>query len=372
MEFNIYDIEQDYARFRNIIRGKIKQDLKKYVSAGELIGKKGKDFISIPMPYIELPNFRFGRRSGQRVGQGNGEVGFPLSPGDPSDGEPGEVGNMPGSHILEVDVTIEELAEILGEELGLPRIKPKGSDKIQTEKYRYSGISSVGPESLRHFKRTYKEALKRQIATGEYDRDNPCIIPIHKDKKYLSWKIKPRRQSNALVIYMMDVSGSMGDEQKEIVRIESFWIDAWIKLNYPGVVTRYIIHDVVAQEVDQDTFFNTRESGGTVISSAYELFLQIQKDEYPEDLWNIYAFHFSDGDNLNEIDTNHCIDLLKNHILFRINLFGYGQVENKYGGGNFINELEKNITDVDNLATSRIGNKEDIYESIKDFLGKGK
>ena len=259
----------------------------------------------------------------------------------------------------------------MGEELGLPRIKPKGSNKIQTEKDRYSGISNVGPESLRHFRRTYKEALKRQIIAGEYNSGNPRITPIHKDKRYLSWKIKQRPEANALVIYMMDVSGSMGDEQKEIVRIESFWIDTWILLNYPGVVTRYIVHDAVAQEVDKETFFHTRESGGTVISSAYELFLKIQEEEYPENLWNIYAFHFSDGDNWAGADNLYCIDLLKTQILPRVNLFGYGQVKSEYGTGLFIDELNNNITDVDNLVTSLIKNKEDIYKSIKDFLGKG-
>src|SRR5206468_10715821 len=64
---------------------------------------------------------------------------------------------------------------------------------------------------------------------------------------------------------------SMGDEQKEIVRIESFWIDTWLRSNYKGLETRYIIHDAVAREVDRETFFHTRESGGTMISSAYKL-----------------------------------------------------------------------------------------------------
>ena len=75
----------------------------------------------------------------------------------------------------------------------------------------------------------------------------------------------------AVIIYMMDVSGSMTDEQKEIVRIEAFWIDTWIKAHYKGVETVYIIHDAAAQEVDEHTFYHTRESGGTKISSAYDL-----------------------------------------------------------------------------------------------------
>src|SRR5207249_3476256 len=92
-------------------------------------------------------------------------------------------------------------------------------------------------------------------------------------------------QSNAVVIYMMDVSGSMGDEQKEIVRIESFWIDTWLRSNYKGLETRYIIHDAVAREVDRETFFHTRESGGTMISSAYKLCKEIMEADYDTGSW---------------------------------------------------------------------------------------
>jgi uncharacterized protein len=368
----VLNIEQDYLRFRQIVRGRIKQDLKKYISQGELIGKKGKDFVSIPIPQIEMPNFRFGRRNTGGVGQGDGEPGQALAPGDVDEDGKGQAGNAPGGHILEVDLTMDELAQILAEELELPRIQPKGSAKIKTERDHYSQVSKVGPESLRHFKRTYKEALKRQITAGSYDPLNPYIVPIHEDKRYLSWKTKQRPESNALIIYMMDVSGSMGDEQKEIVRVESFWIDTWIQTNYKGVVTRYIIHDAVAQEVDSETFFHTRESGGTVISSAYELCNKIIEDEYPQELWNTYVFHFSDGDNWSGGDTDRCINILKSDILPKVNLFGYGQVESTYGSGQFIRELENNISDIDNLVTSRIESKDDIYKSIKDFLGKGK
>lgn len=371
MEPNIWNIEQDYQRFRQIIRGKIKQDLKKYISNRELIGKKGKDLVSIPVPQIELPEFRFGRKSQGGVGQGDGEPGTPIAPGDPGDENGGEAGNAPGNHILEVDMTIEELAQILAEELELPRIQRKGSNKIQTEKDRYSGISRVGPESLRYFRRTYKEALKRQIVSGEYNSLNPLIIPIHEDKRYLSWKVKQCPESNALVIYMMDVSGSMGDTEKEIVRIELFWIDTWIRSQYKGVVIRFITHDAVAREVDRETFFHTRESGGTVISSAYELCENIIEDEYPSELWNIYVFHFSDGDNWAGGDTAHCINLLKTKILPKVNLFGYGQIESDSGTGQFGRELESGIKTTDNFIVSYIKNKESIYQSIKDFLGKG-
>ena len=81
------------------------------------------------------------------------------------------------------------------------------------------------------------------------------------------------------------------------------------------MVTRYIIHDAVAQEVDSETFFHTRESGGTVISSAYELCNKIIEEEYPQELWNVYVFHFSDGDNWSGGDTDRCINMLKSDLL---------------------------------------------------------
>src|SRR5262249_11134754 len=88
------------------------------------------------------------------------------------------------------------------------------------------------------------------------------------DKQYRSWKEVHQPQSVAVIIYMMDVSGSMTDEQKEIVRIEAFWIDTWIEAHYRGVETAYIIHDAVAHLVDEHTFYHTRESGGTKIPDA--------------------------------------------------------------------------------------------------------
>ena len=178
--------------------------------------------------------------------------------------------------------------------------------------------------------------------------------------------------SSAVIIYIMDVSGSMGTEQKEIVRTESFWIDTWLKSQYKDLQTRYIIHDAQAKEVDSETFYHTRESGGTIISSAYKMCLKILQDSYPMSEWNTYIFHFSDGDNWSSEDTNRCIEMLKKDFLPHVNLFCYGQVESQYGSGQFIKDLHDQIKETENLLTSKIDRKEDIYKSIKKFLGKGK
>jgi hypothetical protein len=360
-------IERDHQRFKRIVRGKVKSNLSKYISRGEMIGKKGKDLVSIPLPQISVPQFRYGSKGSGGVGQGEGDPGTPLTPGQ-GENAPG-AGDQPGGHILEVELTMEELASILGEELALPRIEPRGKKNITSTRDKYTGIRQAGPESLRHFKRTFKRALKRQIASRAYNPDAPIVLPIRQDKQYRSWKEVRKPQSVAAIIYMMDVSGSMTDEQKDIVRIEAFWIDTWIKAHYQGIETAYIVHDAAAQEVDEHTFYHTRESGGTKISSAYTLADQLINTRYPPDGWNVYAFHFSDGDNWGD-DIPHCLEILNERLLPKVNLFGYGQVESPYGSGEFfdyVNEIDK-----ENVVASRIPDRDAILASIKEFLGTGR
>lgn len=364
-------IDTDHARFKQIIRGKIKQELKKFITKGELIGRQGKEFVSIPLPQIEIPHLAHDPRQMGGVGQGDGEPGTQIGV-DEEEGSGRQAGSDPGEHILEVDVTLEDLANLLGEELELPRIQPRGDESLESERGRYAGITTAGPESLRHFKRTYRQALKRQITSGTYDPKYPRIVPVREDRRYRVRKVSPRPESRAVIIYMMDVSGSMGAEQKEIVRIETFWIDTWIRAHYKGLQTRYIVHDAVAREVDRETFYRTRESGGTIISSAYKLCLEMLKNDYVASDWNIYPFHFSDGDNWSGSDTQECLKLLAEEILTRANVFCYGQVESEYGSGQFLNDLTEKFPGEAKIITSKVSSREAIYTSIKDFLGKRK
>jgi uncharacterized sporulation protein YeaH/YhbH (DUF444 family) len=366
-------IEQDHQRFRQIVRGKIRRELKRFISRGEFIGQEGGRYVSVPVHDIDIPTFRYGDNSG---GVGMGEGGEGDSAGK------GKGGEQPGKHVLEVDVSLEELADILGEELQLPRIEPKGEHKITTIRDKYSGIRPTGPASLRHFKRSYKEALKRQIALGTYNPADPVIVPIRRDLRFRSWTEVKKPQSNALIVYMMDVSGSMGDEQKDLVRLEAFWIDTWLRRNYEGVESRYLVHDVTAQEVDRKTFFTIREDGGTRISSAYQKCQEILEQHYDPGDWNIYLFHFSDGDNSSESDNRLCTQIIEKGLLPRINMFGYCQVASPYGSGSFINVLRDtfsassgegtNAAASEKVVTSRVNGRDDIYESLRTFFKAGK
>lgn len=366
-------IHNDHSRFNDVVRGRIKKNLKDYIKNGEFISKQGNEKIAVPLSRVDLPHFRYSDANQNGVGQGQGQKGDTLGSKDQAKSFGNKkAGSDSADHAVEVEVSLSELADMLGEELMLPAIEKRGNDRLRTETIHYTGIHTSGPNALRHFKRSYKNALKRQIAMGIYDTKNPLIIPIKEDMRFRSFKRTTRPEANAVIIYMMDVSGSMGDEQKEIVRIESFWIDTWLRRHYDGIECRYIIHDAMAKEVDRNTFFHTRESGGTMISSAYRLCADIIKADYPPDYWNIYPFHFSDGDNWSVDDTRLCVGLLRKRILPYVNQFSYGQVESPYGSGQFIKDLREQLKTCDKLALSEVKDKDGIYHSIRDFLAHGK
>ncbi len=362
-------MDSDLNRFHKIVRGKIKKELRKFITSGDLLGRQGGKTISIPLPRIDIPRFQFGPQQ-RGVGQGEGEVGDPL-PGQ-AQGEQQQAGQGEGEKTLEVEVSLEELADILSEELALPRIRGKGEKNIEALQHKYTGIFKQGPESLRHFKRTFREALKRAIISGTYDAQSPMIVPVKDDKRYRSFKTVSKPETNAVVIYMMDVSGSMGEEQKKIVRLTAFWLDTWLTRQYAGLERRYVVHDAIAREVDQETFYRTRESGGTLISSAYQLAVNLMEKDYPTEIWNVYLFHFSDGDNWSGNDTTECLNIMKNDILPNANLFSYGQVESRYGSGQFLRDLEKSFPNNERVALAKIKDRDAIIAALKIFLGRGR
>src|SRR5689334_3708227 len=120
-------IDCDQSRFKQIVKGKIRENLRQYVTHGDMIGRKGGDLVSIPIPQLDVPHFRYGQNGSGGVGQGDGEVGQSLGPGEQEGDGKGQAGSDPGGgHVMEVEVSLEELAKILEDELQLPRIEPKG------------------------------------------------------------------------------------------------------------------------------------------------------------------------------------------------------------------------------------------------------
>jgi uncharacterized sporulation protein YeaH/YhbH (DUF444 family) len=368
-------IEQDVARFQKIIKGHIKRELTKFISQGDLvITQKGQKSCHVTLPRIYIPQFRFGENETQGIGRGQADAPLGKLLEEEGDDEGGQKPSLEeGSHTLELEIDLDFMADLLKEELELPLVLDKGQKSLQSEQAKYSHIVKQGPESLFDFKRTYKQALLRQISSNTYDATDPLIVPLAEDKRYFSVNEVKKPEASAVIFYMMDVSGSMGEEQKEIVRLTSFWINIWIKAHYKNLDTRFIVHDAQAKEVDEHTFFHTKESGGTLISSAYYLCQDIIAKHYDPNDWNIYLFHFSDGDNWSVQDTEISLSLLERFLLPKVNLFCYGQVESRYGSGQFLKEIYNHpkINDNSKALKTEIKARGDIPKAIKSFLGKG-
>lgn len=374
----VSNIDEDKRRFHDIIKGNVRKGLKDLIARGGGLPGRTKDGkVFIPIPRIDLPRFRYKTGDDERIGRGKGDIGDIVDEGD-EEGDEQKAGDKPGEHMIEMNAM--ELADILGEELELPGIEPKGHRTIYQEFDRYLGERRKGPPPLMRKRKSLKKALKRAVSSGAYDPQKPRI-PIEKpDRRYRSWKERPVPESSAVIFYLMDVSGSMGEEQKEFARNISFWTDLWLRKHYPGLESVYVIHDATAKEVTQDEFYHTRESGGTIILSGYQEVARIIQARYPVNDWNIYMFHYSDGDDYtygwaNE-EEGECLKFLVESLLPALNLFCYAQTTSFYGTGKHLEYLEELAAEDwgmdEKIRTYRIDSSEDILPAITEFLGTGR
>ncbi|MFO0415845.1 MAG: DUF444 family protein [Pseudomonadota bacterium] len=360
-------ISPDLRRYHEIVKGRIREDLQRYITDDDIISQHGSDMISIPIKDVSTPRFEFG--SDQKgVGEGEGDEG---SGDSKRPTKPGKAGQDQGDKQRGHTISIDELADILGETLELPRITPRPTSGLEQAVPRYDSISRRGPLALRDLKRTYLEALKRTIAEQAYDPNDPIVVPTREDFRYKSARLTPRPKTNAVILYIMDVSGSMGDLEKSLARNTAFWTDAWIGKNYEGAEKCYIVHDTTAELVDRDAFFSIRSSGGTVISSAYELARDEIKSRYRPDEWNIYILHFSDGENLSSLDNKKALSILKSELLPFTNLFGFVEVGDR-NTGDFKEFLEEELTEQESVVLSSLPSHDDVIGTIKELLGTGR
>ncbi len=325
-------IDLDHGRFRQIVRGKIKQNLRKYISQGEMIGAQGQGRGLDPAaadrhPALPLRRQAAGRRRARaRATSATRSARARRKPGE------GEAGERPGEHLARGRGHARRARRDPGRGARAARHRAQGhrEDRRRT-RIKYTGIRTSGPESLAplpaHLSSRRSSARSR---CGTYDPKNPVIVPDPRGQALPLVEDRARcRRRNAVIIYMMDVSGSMGDEQKEIVRIESL-LDRYLAalavqgprepLHHPrrdgarGRSRHLLPHARVGRHDDlaRRTSCARRSSRTTTRPSE----------------WNIYPFHFSDGDNWSVDDTRTLRRAAQERRSCRsCNLFCYGQVE---------------------------------------------
>lgn len=357
----------DQARHMEKVKEAIKRNLADIVSEQSIITSDGKRIVRVPIRVLEEYRFRFDPEAGRQVGQGSGgtKVGDVIGRAGGSSG-PGagpQAGDEPGIDYYEAELTIDELAELIFEDLELPNLEEKRLRELESETVRFTDIRKHGPFANLDKRRTLRENLRRNAWRGL-----PRIGDFaNEDLRFKTWERDVKRESNAVVIAMMDVSGSMGTFEKYVSRAFYYWMVRFLRTKYDRVEIRFIAHHAEAKEVSEEEFFTHGESGGTRASTAYELALQLIREQYPPDAWNIYPFHFSDGDNWPS-DNDRCRELAE-ELLRCVNLFGYGEI--RQGRYTYHSTLMHTLQRIGSpkLVTVTISDKADVYQALRRFFG---
>jgi len=356
-------IQEDHKHFRDVVGGRTRKELKRLTKSGGFIKQRpdgGR--IRVNVTGIEQPRFLHGDNGQKALGRGEGEEGDVVGY-EPGDGKGNKAGDQ---HVdgITVGVDLDEFLKFLKDELQLPEMKPKPNQTYEEIKIRYNDISRMGPESLRHTRRTMLEAAKRLAATGELQKLHllpgttvpmPLITPINSDKRYRQYQEEKIPSSNAVIFFIRDCSGSMDDFRCDVVSDMSWWIDIWIKQYYDRMERCYIVHDTDAEEVSKEKFYGYRGGGGTRCSSGFQLVADILENRFPPDQYNIYIFYFSDGDNWGGGDNNKIIDLMQKELGPEIvNMIGFTEIcpYGSWGSEGTLKEyLDKSLGVKDHLAT---------------------
>jgi len=374
----------DRARHRLKVRESIRENIADIIAEESNIGKDRQKNIKVPIRGIREYKFIYGENT-PGVGQGNGDSETGQVVGKAKQAGKGEdkAGDQPGSDYYETDVTLEELIDIMFEDLELPDLERKALRQI--EAYRLAkrkGYRAVGIRVRLDKRRTVRERVRRKLATRLSRGDaldtpaetalgpSPGRFPFHDDDLVYRHMITDvKKESNAVVVCIMDTSGSMDTMKKYLARSFFFLLYQFICTKYRNVEIVFIAHHTEAHEVTEEEFFHKGESGGTFISSGYLRTLEIIQARYHPSLWNIYAFHCSDGDNF---DSDNPAALRTAKELAEVcNLFGYGEIKplgSRYYESSMLNIFRR--LDADNFQTVLIERKEDIWPSFKAFLAK--
>ncbi|MBI4317599.1 MAG: sporulation protein YhbH [Chloroflexi bacterium] len=357
----------DQARHQEKIKKAIKDNLADIVSEEAIITSDGQRVVKIPIRSLDLPRFRFdyGKKEFAGQGDGNAKTGDVLGREHGGAGTGKRAGDQPGIDYYEAEITIDELATLIFEDLGLPNLQQKKSDEVVSEAVRFDDVSKKGMFSNLDRRRTIIENMKRHARGGRpvFERIKP------EDLRFKTWKQDVRRESNAVVIAMRDVSASMGEFEKYISRSFYFWMVRFLRTKYSNVKIKFITHHTQAREVDEETFFKLGESGGTLVSSAYRLALDLVEREFNPAHWNIYPFHFSDGDNWAE-DNADAVNLAQ-QLIDVSNVFGYGEIHEGHSrhSSTLMSAFNAAIQDQKFIGVI-IADKAGVYPALKRFFGK--
>lgn len=400
---------ENRQRLLKRIEGQIKKalpDIVKNTNVKDLTSSKER--VNIPVKGINEPQFSYDKDSGDKkwVHPGNKE----YTPGDviprPKGGGKGK-GGQKGSNdpsVTEDDFTVsitrEEFLDYFFADLELPDLVKQHLNSIVDFKQKRAGYSNFGNPSRLNITRSYKNSMARRMAIAMYfdkkikeiekklnddlseEIKNDLLKELDKLKKmklsvsfmeevdlqYNNFEKVAVPTTSAVMFCIMDVSGSMGEMEKDIAKRFFMLLYMFLTKQYEKIEIVFIRHHTTAKEVSEDEFFNSRESGGTVVVTALELMAKIIKERYSKD-WNIYAAQASDGDVWDLIDAIECYKILDQEILNNVQYMIYIEICRSFEGDLWSN-YKKLSNKRENFEIGKIGGVSEIWKVFQDFFKK--
>jgi sporulation protein YhbH len=366
----------DRLRHRQKIREAIRANVADIVAEEAILTKTPDRVVKVPIRGIKEYRFIYGDNTPRVAAADKGRIEKGEVIGSIAERNAGAAGagDRPGLDYYETEITVEELVDLMFEDLELPELeRRKLRQTLVVHGSRRLGYRRVGIRVQLDKKRTARSRIRRQVATRQPAGTTPAEpprTPFHrKDLRYRRRVPDVQAESNAVVICIMDTSGSMDAMKKYLARSFFFLLYQFVRTRYRNVELAFVAHHALAREVSEEEFFHKAESGGTLISAGYEKALEIIRERYHPSLWNVYAFHCSDGENFGGDNPDACGAAAR--LCELCNLFGYGEIKppGPFHGDSSMLELFEKL-EADNFHAFELTRKEDIWPRFKALLSR--
>lgn len=401
-------------RFIRRYKKQIKEAVSDAINKRSVTDASSGESISIPQRDISEPTFHQGKGGNrEQIHPGNDQ----FSTGDkverPKGGQGGGAGGGEASDSGEgqdefiFSISKDEYLDLLFEDLELPNLQENQLDKLVQMKTHRAGFCSDGMPSNIDIVRSLKGSLARRVAMSAGKKrllaeleaqlvillaqahpDEAAIVLLNSeielikkqikavpfidnyDLRFRNYEKRPHPTSKAVMFCIMDVSGSMDQATKDMAKRFYILLYQFLTRSYKDIEVVYIRHHTQAKEVDEQEFFYSQETGGTIVSSALKLMDEIIKERYNSEQWNVYAAQASDGDNWAD-DTPQCGQILRNKLLNAVRYFAYIEITTR-AHQSLWREYQDITQSHANFAIQHIQSVEDIYPIFRELFKKGR
>lgn len=397
-------------KFLKRVEDQIKKAIPDIISQESIKDSTGKGKVKVPIQGIKEPNFRHDPHSGRKhiIRPGNDKFNEGDQIPKPEGGGGSGAGQGKGSNSPEITqddfvviLSRDEFLKYFFDDLELPNMVKKHMESTVDFKNQRAGYTKNSLPSRLNIVSSFQQSLARQISIrGAYDaklKQLKVALELEQDKaakealereiarierlritvpffedvdlRYNHFERIPQPVTSAVMFCIMDVSASMGYHEKDIAKRFFTLLYLFLTKQYQRVEIVFIRHHTEAKEVGEEEFFNSRESGGTVVAPSLKLMKKIMRERYNESHWNIYCCQASDGDVWSNGDAIDCSQLLKNEILPVVQYMAYIEIKNR-GLEGYLWHAYKKLRTCDNFSMRNINDVTQIWPVFKALFKK--